>query len=117
MKLYLIQILFYFNWYTLFRSFPEHFNESVMFTGGVEAQLLKEQFRQHFRNISRIMDCVGCDKCKLWGKLQIHGLGTALKILFSGKFDRWKPTLHNLNKKQFFLERSEIVALINAIGR
>lgn len=29
------------------------------------------------------MDCVGCDKCRLWGKLQTHGMGTALKILFS----------------------------------
>lgn len=100
-----------------FRSFPEHFNESVMFTGGAEAKLLKEQFRQHFRNISRIMDCVGCDKCKLWGKLQIHGLGTALKILFSGKFDRWEPTLNDFSKMTFFLERSEIVALINGFGR
>ncbi|XP_031839574.1 endoplasmic reticulum oxidoreductin-1-like protein [Nomia melanderi] len=99
------------------KSFPEHFNESVMFTGGAEAKLLKEQFKQHFRNISRIMDCVGCDKCKLWGKLQIQGLGTALKILFSGKFDKWEPTLHNFHRKQFFLERSEIVALINALGR
>ncbi|CAK9805062.1 Ero1-like protein [Anthophora quadrimaculata] len=99
------------------KSFPEHFNESVMFSGGNEAQLLKEQFRQHFRNISRIMDCVGCDKCKLWGKLQIHGLGTALKILFSGKFDRWEPTLNNFSRKKFFLERSEIVALINGFGR
>ena len=26
------------------------------------------------------MDCVGCDKCKLWGKLQVTGLGTALKV-------------------------------------
>lgn len=100
-----------------FRSFPEHFNETVMFTGGTEAQLLKEEFRQHFINISRIMDCVGCDKCKLWGKLQIHGLGTALKILFSGKFDRWESTLNNLTRKSFFLERSEIVALVNAFGR
>jgi phosphoribosylaminoimidazole-succinocarboxamide synthase len=33
--------------------------------------------------VSRIMDCVGCDKCRLWGKLQISGLGTALKVLFS----------------------------------
>lgn len=98
------------------KSFSEHFNETVMFTGGTEAQLLKEEFRQHFRNISRIMDCVGCDKCKLWGKLQIQGLGTALKILFSGKFDR-KQTLNNLNRKSFFLERSEIVALVNAFGR
>lgn len=30
------------------------------------------------------MDCVGCEKCRLWGKLQVLGLGTALKILFSG---------------------------------
>ena len=28
------------------------------------------------------MDCVGCDKCRLWGKLQTSGVGTALKILF-----------------------------------
>ena len=45
-------------------------------------KLLKEQFKSHFRNVSRIMDCVGCDKCRLWGKLQVSGLGTALKILF-----------------------------------
>jgi hypothetical protein len=43
-----------------------------MFSGGQQAQKLKEEFRQHFRNISRIMDCVGCDKCKLWGKLQVR---------------------------------------------
>lgn len=29
------------------------------------------------------MDCVGCEKCRLWGKLQVLGMGTALKILFS----------------------------------
>lgn len=45
-------------------------------------QILKEEFKQHFRNVSRIMDCVGCDKCRLWGKVQTTGLGTALKILF-----------------------------------
>jgi ERO1-like protein alpha len=33
--------------------------------------------------LSAIMDCVGCEKCRLWGKLQVLGLGTALKILFS----------------------------------
>ena len=45
-------------------------------------QLLKEEFKQHFRNVTRIMDCVGCDKCRLWGKVQTSGVGTALKILF-----------------------------------
>lgn len=29
------------------------------------------------------MDCVGCDRCRLWGKLQAAGYGTALKIVLS----------------------------------
>lgn len=32
----------------------------------------QEEFRLHFKNISRIMDCVGCSKCRLWGKLQVR---------------------------------------------
>uniref|UniRef100_A0A1B6C188 Ero1-like protein n=1 Tax=Clastoptera arizonana TaxID=38151 RepID=A0A1B6C188_9HEMI len=103
------------------KSFPEHFNESSMFNGGDQAAKLKEEFRLHFRNVSQIMDCVGCDKCKLWGKLQIQGLGTALKILFSGKFDKLSSGNRNnllfIGKKNFQLERSEIVALFNAFGR
>lgn len=45
-------------------------------------QSLKEEFKDRFRNVSRIMDCVGCDKCRLWGKIQVTGVATALKILF-----------------------------------
>jgi hypothetical protein len=29
------------------------------------------------------MDCVGCEKCKMWAKLQLLGIATSLKILFS----------------------------------
>ncbi|XP_022083097.1 ERO1-like protein beta isoform X2 [Acanthaster planci] len=87
------------------KQFPNHFNESTMFQGDkLQAKRLKEEFRNHFLNISRIMDCVGCDKCKLWGKLQIQGLGTALKILFSSP-DSLK------------LRRREIIALFNGFGR
>ncbi|XP_072030623.1 ERO1-like protein beta isoform X2 [Amphiura filiformis] len=83
------------------KSFNNHFNESLMFQGNPEeASQLKEEFRSHFWNISRIMDCVGCDKCKLWGKLQIQGLGTALKILFTSE----KHTLR--------LSRQEVVPLL-----
>jgi hypothetical protein len=32
---------------------------------------VKAEFREHFKNITRVMDCVSCDKCKLWGKLQV----------------------------------------------
>ena len=60
-----------FYFFPLFRGFPDHFDEGAMFAGGYQAAKLKEEFRQHFRNISRIMDCVGCDKCRLWGKLQV----------------------------------------------
>lgn len=98
------------------KTFPQHFNESTMFNGGdLQAAKLKEDFKSHFRNISRIMDCVGCDKCKLWGKLQINGIGTALKILFSGKFDTEHPL--NMPRKNFQLKRGEIVALFNSFGR
>ena len=57
--------------------FSNYFNENDLFKDGNEQ--LKIEFKEHFRNISRIMDCVGCDKCKLWGKLQIQALGRRLK--------------------------------------
>lgn len=28
------------------------------------------------------MDCIECDQCRLWGKVQTAGLATAMKILF-----------------------------------
>ncbi|XP_053315892.1 ERO1-like protein beta isoform X2 [Spea bombifrons] len=98
------------------QSFPMHFDEKSMFAGNKkEAKSLKEEFRLHFKNISRIMDCVGCDKCRLWGKLQTQGLGTALKILFSEKEIQSLP--EKSPSKGFQLSRQEIVALINAFGR
>lgn len=100
---------------SVLKDFPEHFDERSMFSGEQQqAGTLKEEFRQHFRNISRIMDCVGCDKCRLWGKLQVTGLGTALKVLFSGNFDQeYSPT----QETDIHLSREEIVSLFNAIGR
>ncbi|XP_043857501.1 ERO1-like protein beta [Dromiciops gliroides] len=98
------------------KSFPMHFDEKSMFAGNQkEAKSLKEELRLHFKNISRIMDCVGCDKCRLWGKLQTQGLGTALKILFSEKEIQNLP--ENSPSKGFQLTRQEIVALLNAFGR
>lgn len=62
-------------------SGPEIFDETVMFQDP-DTIALKEDFRNRFRNVSRVMDCVGCDKCRLWGKVQTNGYGTALKVLF-----------------------------------
>jgi hypothetical protein len=74
-----------------------------------DTMVLKEDFRNRFRNVSRIMDCVGCDKCRLWGKLQTNGYGTALKVLF--EFDE------NDSSRDPPLRRTELVALINTLNR
>jgi ERO1-like protein beta len=86
----------------------EVFDESAMFKSP-DAAGLKEDFRNRFRNVSRIMDCVGCDKCRLWGKLQTNGYGTALKVLF--EFDEKTPS------KDPPLRRTELVALMNTLDR
>ncbi|KAK8064922.1 Endoplasmic reticulum oxidoreductin-1 [Apiospora phragmitis] len=88
-------------------SVPTIFDESLMFKNG-EGPSLKEDFRNRFRNVSRIMDCVGCDKCRLWGKLQTAGYGTALKVLF--EFD-------NESDEVPILKRTELVALFNTYSR
>jgi hypothetical protein len=43
---------------------------------------LLSEIQLKFYNISRIMDCISCDKCRLNGKVQVRGLATALKALF-----------------------------------
>lgn len=88
-------------------SVPEIFDESLMFKNG-EGPSLKEDFKNRFRNVSRLMDCVGCDKCRLWGKLQTAGYGTALKVLF--EFDNDSNVIP-------VLKRTELVALFNTYAR
>jgi hypothetical protein len=88
-------------------SEPQIFDESLMFKNG-EGPSLKEDFRNRFRNVSRLMDCVGCDKCRLWGKIQTAGYGTALKVLF--EFDNNSPEIP-------VLKRTELVALFNTYAR
>ncbi|KAJ5183723.1 hypothetical protein N7492_001339 [Penicillium capsulatum] len=87
---------------------PKIFDEEIMFQDPI-SHGLKEDFRNRFRNVSRLMDCVGCDKCRLWGKLQVNGYGTALKVLF--EYDETK------NGENPPLRRTELVALINTLGR
>ncbi|EMR11408.1 hypothetical protein PNEG_00431 [Pneumocystis murina B123] len=90
---------------------PKLFDEKLMFDTSHNsfAIHLKDEFRMRFRNVSKLMDCVSCDKCRLWGKIQIAGFGTALKILF--EFDDF------LDQNKFLLRRTELVALINTFDR
>ncbi|EKM80705.1 hypothetical protein AGABI1DRAFT_112451 [Agaricus bisporus var. burnettii JB137-S8] len=87
------------------------FDESALFRGE-NANVLKEEFKAHFRNVSRIMDCVGCDKCRLWGKIQTTGLATALKILFELDENALNPRTN-----RDFLHRAEMIALFNTLFR
>ena len=88
---------------------PAIFDETTMFQDPIVSADLKEDFRNRFRNVSRLMDCVGCDKCRLWGKLQTVGYGTALKVLF--EYDEMK------NGENPPLRRTELVALVNTLDR
>ncbi|KPI43349.1 Endoplasmic reticulum oxidoreductin-1 [Cyphellophora attinorum] len=81
-------------------SSPTTFDESLLFKTDLS---LKDDFKNRFRNVSRIMDCVGCERCRLWGKVQTAGYGAALKILF--EFDETK------NGENPHLRRTELVAL------
>ena len=90
-------------------SHPPIFDENTMFQDPDVSGELKEDFRNRFRNVSRLMDCVGCDKCRLWGKLQTVGYGTALKVLF--EYDELK------NGENPPLRRTELVALVNTLDR
>lgn len=70
---------------------------------------LKNEFRSRFKNVSAIMDCVGCDRCRMWGKLQTIGYGTALKVLFESE----DPNTQHLLK----FRHIELVALFNTFDR
>ncbi|CAD8155459.1 unnamed protein product [Paramecium octaurelia] len=67
----------------------------------------KKDYQRYIHNISRIMDCVECQKCRVFGKMQTYGLGTALKILFSESPSEFSGKL----------KRNELVALINTFGK
>ncbi len=54
------------------KTCPIPFDEGRLWKGA-NAVELKRDLQKHFQNITLVMDCVGCEKCKLWGKLQILG--------------------------------------------
>ncbi|CAI2369968.1 unnamed protein product [Moneuplotes crassus] len=71
-------------------------------------QWTKEQFistiKPVFYNITKIIDCIPCEKCKLYGKLQFTGLTAVMKIMFGqGQESR--------------LTRNEMVGLINLMAK
>lgn len=91
------------------------FNETLVFATP-EAIALKEEFRKRVRNVNALMSCVGCDRCRLWGKLQTAGYGTALKILFELP-DHPEKDPESCKSIINGFQRSELVALVNTFDR
>jgi len=52
---------------------PTSFDETSLLEGDGEG-LRREMLQARFEHLGRIMRCVGCDRCKLWGTLQARGL-------------------------------------------
>ncbi len=81
---------------------PTSFDESALLDLD-DAQRIELQRR--FEELQSIIQCVGCDRCKLWGTLQTLGVGTALRVLF-----------HDPDAS-IELSRQEAVALVNTLER
>ncbi|KAL0489339.1 ERO1-like protein alpha [Acrasis kona] len=81
------------------------FDEKLLFQSPDKVALL-DQMKSHFRNISSIMDCVACEKCKMWAKIEILGLATALKIVLADE--------NELPGILGGIQRNEVIALINS---
>jgi len=77
------------------------FDEKELFASLSRAEVNKH-FISYFYNISQIMDCVECETCKVYGKLQTLGIASALKILFAEKFT---------GQNEVHLKRNELIAL------
>ena len=101
-------------------DFP--FREDEFFAD-VTKRDIKLQIEKYLNNITQIMDCVECEKCRVHGTLQIYGLGiflikiplkmteilffwlkkgAAFKILFS---DNRKMELIYLKRNEFIVKR------------
>ncbi|CCF55737.1 hypothetical protein KAFR_0A03020 [Kazachstania africana CBS 2517] len=88
------------------------FDEDLMFKDDVTSTL-KDDFRNRFKNVTKIMDCVHCDRCKLWGKVQTTGYATSLKILF----DLDEADEETKQKVVDGLTKYELIALLNTFDR
>ena len=60
-----------------------------------------------FRNISSIIDCVTCSKCRMHAKLEVFGIATMLKIIFTSSTEELKKSM----------SRNELVAFINLFAK
>ncbi len=57
---------------SLYRNIPRYpkgFDKKFLAVSPTQAARLKATFR----NMAKLMDCVSCERCRLWGKVQVYG--------------------------------------------
>eukprot|EP01017_Pseudomicrothorax_dubius_P037353 TRINITY_DN5465_c0_g1_i3.p1 TRINITY_DN5465_c0_g1~~TRINITY_DN5465_c0_g1_i3.p1 ORF type:complete len:415 (+),score=113.77 TRINITY_DN5465_c0_g1_i3:26-1270(+) len=70
---------------------------------------LRSQLISYYNNITSMINCVYCEKCRMYGKLQTYGLGTALKILLQEEDD--------LSKTNVKIAPNEMIAFVGFFTR
>lgn len=85
---------------------------------------LVPEMKKMMRNVSTLMDCVPCEKCRLWGKLESQGIATALKIITHHadgdgdggcRAEQAASSTPNPTAQPLVLRRGEKVALMNLL--
>ena len=90
-----------------FDEIEEAFKDSyVEFEKYIYSNMISELIIR-FRNISSIIDCVTCSKCRMHAKLEVFGIATMLKIMFSKSTEDLKLTM----------SRNELVSFINLFAK
>jgi flavocytochrome c len=85
----------------------DSFDETLMFQNRTSE--VKKAFKSAFISISKTLDCIRCQKCRLHGKMQLTGIGLALKILLLSDDVIKNTPVHRIAR------REEIVALFNTV--
>ncbi|GMM58520.1 ER oxidoreductin [Maudiozyma humilis] len=88
------------------------FDEDLMFQDDWDKSI-QDDFRSRFKNVTKIMDCVHCDRCKMWGKVQTTGYATSLKILFELNEADETSRQHVVDH----LTKFELISLLNTFDR
>lgn len=76
------------------------FNETKLLESA-RGRLLLPEMKRMMLNITTLMDCLACEKCRVWGKLQTRGLAAAFKVVMSDP------------AAKVGLSRGDMVALMN----
>ena len=84
-----------------FKDTIEYFENNFISSNKIPTLIIR------FRNISSIIDCVTCSKCRMHAKLEVFGIATMLKIMFASSTEELRKAM----------SRNELVSFINLFAK